>query len=115
MESCLRTGGFLPGLTRPPPVAPLETVGFCGARKIRAAPPVISRTRVPPPVMSWAVAMGHAGETATAKPKQSAQKRRFLMQTPSPSAQITTHSGQRHKERACENHPQITQKNNQCN
>src|SRR5262245_45628900 len=79
MESCLRTGGFLPGFTRPPPVAPLETVGFCGARKIRAAPPVMSRTRLPPPVMSCAVAMGHACETATAKPKLSTQKRRFLM------------------------------------
>src|SRR5215213_4667607 len=80
MESCWRTGGFLPCLTRPPPVAPLETVGFCGARKIRAAPPVMSRTRLPPPVISCAVAMGQACETATANTKQTTQKRRFLMQ-----------------------------------
>src|SRR5690349_279490 len=67
---------------RPPPVAPLATctVGFCGARKIRAAPPVMSRTRLPPPVMSWAVTLGHACETATARAKQSSQKRRYLMQ-----------------------------------
>src|SRR5829696_6027226 len=80
IESCCRTGSFLPTLTRPPPVAPLETVGFCGARKISAAPPVMSRTMLPPPVMSWAVTLGHACEAATAKPKKSTQKRRFLMQ-----------------------------------
>src|SRR5215204_80454 len=81
-ESCWRTGGFLPCLMRPPPVAPPETctVGFCGARKMRAAPPVMSRTRLPPPVMSWAVTLGHDVERTTAEPKQSSQKRRFLMQ-----------------------------------
>src|ERR1041384_6813204 len=77
IASCLRTGGFWVGFTWPPPVAPwIETwtVGFWGARKIRAAPPVISRSRLPPPVMSCATAA-----TVIAKTKQKRGKRRVFM------------------------------------
>src|SRR6185295_19864423 len=108
-ESCWRTGGFLPVLTRPPPVAPLETVGFCGARKIRAAPPVMSRTRLPPPVISCAVAVGHACETARTKPKQTTQKRRFLMQLLLLGADYNSFRPETQGE-SPQNHPQITQK-----
>src|SRR3954451_20530853 len=85
--SCWRAGGFLPGLTRPPPVA-LFTLGFCGARKIKAAPPVMSRTRLPPPLMSCAIT------ATTEKPiiKETRGKSRcFMGVNASPHRQITTH------------------------
>src|SRR5690242_14700158 len=81
IESCCRSGGLVLWLLmRPPPEAPWPpdvawTVGFDGARKISAAPPVISRTRLPPPVMSWAITL------ATVRPiiKEIRGKRRFVM------------------------------------
>src|ERR1044072_1430528 len=81
IESCWRSGGLVVWvLMRPPPVAPCPAVlrwieGFDGARKISAAPLVISRTRLPPPVMSWAITL------ATIRPtiKEIRGKKRFFM------------------------------------
>src|SRR5690349_7422002 len=81
IESCCRSGGLVVRvLMWPPPEAPWPpearwTEGFVGARKINAAPPVMSRTRLPPPVMSWAITL------ATVSPiiNGSRGKRRFVM------------------------------------
>src|ERR1041385_8235128 len=92
ITSCWRSGGFLVCLTRPPPVAlPVDrcTDGFEGARKFSAAPPVMSRTRLPPPVMSWAVAAHPSCNRASARTKQ----KDFLIRNPTPWLQFTTHSG----------------------
>src|SRR5687767_5148621 len=98
--SCCRTGGLDFGLILPPPNVPcpplMWTVGFCGVRKIRAAPPVISR-KTPPPVISWAkvlIPKGSVKNRTRAVPNN--QTRGFLI-TKSPQRQITTHSARLHK------------------
>src|SRR5689334_11772525 len=81
IESCCRSGGLVGRLLMwPPPEAPWPpearwTEGFDGARKINAAPLVISRTRLPPPVMSWAITL------ATVRPiiNEIRGKKRFFM------------------------------------
>src|SRR5688572_25161357 len=66
------------------------TVGFCGVRKIRAAPPVMSRS-TPPPVMSCARASIPKGSVkARANAVTNKQTRGFFI-TKSPQRQITTH------------------------